>query len=119
MIRSIATFIGLLALAALAGAQTPASVVTLTWSAPTANVDTTPITDPITYTIYQNGSRVSSKITALTYVTTVTTGKYSFQVTANTISGGESARTPPLVVNKLVPTAKPAPPANVVGTLSP
>jgi Fibronectin type III domain len=76
-----------------------ANTATLSWTAPSAHLDGTPITGALTYSIYQGvgvGSTKTKASTATTTTSTISTGlnsgtTYCWQVTAQEGTGAESA----------------------------
>jgi hypothetical protein len=82
----------LLTFAASLVAACPADRACLSWTAPTRNVDNSPIRLPITYRVYRIGSPIVLVGTTQAQSFVVTqqpSGQQCFVVTANTI-GGES-----------------------------
>lgn len=72
---------------------------TITWTAPTQNVDGSTITEAVTYNLYQGAQgsatkpRVATGLTAGSRVVSgLPAGTVCFEVTAVTASGGESAK---------------------------
>lgn len=77
-----------------------ARTATLTWTAPTLYTDGTPITETVSYNVYEGLCSLSElpkvlgPITALTAVrTNQSVGEVCYQLTAQTPNGGESDRT--------------------------
>lgn len=112
----LAPILVLISLGALAA--TPNQAV-LSWTAPTTYSDGTPVTDPITYTVYQGlqGQPKAKGPTGITATTvTISTGllsgrTYCWAVTAATATSPESA--PSAEACKTFPPAAPEAPANL------
>jgi hypothetical protein len=85
----------ILAFSLPAFAQVPTVSHTLTWNAPTTYADGTALTEALTYNLYQlvatKWTKVQSNINALTFTTQMAGGLESFEVTAVTADGRESA----------------------------
>lgn len=111
--------ITLLCASATALAATPNQAV-LSWTAPTTYTDGTPVTDPITYTVYQ-GLQGETKVkvgstAAVTYSvgTGLLTGKtYCWAVTAAVTADPTKESTPSAEACKSFPFATPAAPAGL------
>lgn len=104
-----------------------ASVVAdLSWLAPTTNVDGTPITNPITYNVYQGAmnavSKVQSNVTGNTAVistglTPGTTQCFAVSATELGLEGSESAETCKVIPTPTPTAETPSPPSRITLTL--
>jgi hypothetical protein len=93
----IAMLIGFLT--PLAIAQVVTRTATINWTAPTQNEDGSPITDALTYNLYQGAQGSTTKPRVATGLTTgsrvvsgLPAGTVCFEVTAVNSRGGESAK---------------------------
>ena len=109
----------LLAFAPVALAQTPAKTVpagsnlTLTWTAPTQYTDGSPITDPITYNLYNAGQLIASGLTAPTSTRmNLSAGNPCYTATA-VVNGAESDQSSPPYCVAVVKSTKPNAPGPV------
>jgi hypothetical protein len=87
----------------------------VSWTAPTLYADGTPLTEPVTYNLYQmiSGSwvKVSANIAGLTTTVILTQGLQQFEVSAVTADGRESATSAVASITAVAPL--PAAPTNV------
>lgn len=109
---------GLSVLCSLAEAQSAnlsksvGSTAVLGWTAPVANTDGTPISGPITYTVYllsgSTSTPVAANLTTNMWTTPAlaTVGTICWDVTA-TVAGKESVATSPICVSVVAPTPNP------------
>ena len=103
-----------LLLPAAALAQSPKAVIagsdlTLSWVAPTTYTDGTPITDPITYNLYNNGVLIASGLTSPTSTRmALAVGNPCYSATA-VVDGVESVPSSPCYAVSVI--AKPKTPS--------
>lgn len=106
----------LLLVSSVAFAQTPPSVL-LSWTAPTTNVDNTPITGAITYSVnqYKNGVWVPMQTgittTSVTITSGVTPGTTQCYEVGSTVAGVNSKTLSNQACKAIAPTPVVPPPA--------
>lgn len=108
--KRILSLIAATLLATVAMAQ---SVHVISWVAPTQYVDGTPLTEALTYNVYQYESgawvKVANNVNALLYSISVPVGTSDYEVTAVTADGRESA------LSAMATVTVPAPPKPLPG----
>jgi hypothetical protein len=104
------------------GAHAVASGASLTWTAPTANTDGTPIAGALTYNIYQGATaatltKVASGLTSTTGAVTagLTAGTTQYFAVTAVANGMESAQTP--VAALAIPFPTPNAPTSLACTM--
>jgi hypothetical protein len=77
-------------------------IVTMSWSAPAQNTDNSPVSPPLTYTVFQGGrgvvkTAVASKLAALAFTPDLTKG-LCFELSTTDKDGDEGPRSPEVCV---------------------